>query len=46
MVKKLVNGNINSGYYSMPVTQLAAGLYLCKMETKGYSKTINVLIRK
>lgn len=46
MVKKLVNGNINNGYYSIPVTQLAAGLYLCKMETKGFSKTINVLIRK
>lgn len=46
LVKTLVNRNLSADYYSMPVGQLATGMYLCRMEAKGFVKTINVLLTK
>ncbi len=51
LVRTLVQGNVESGYHSLPVNnekgrQIAAGLYLCRMEAKGFTKTISVVISK
>ncbi len=53
LIRTLVNGAVKAGYHSLPVNgsnkgvyELAAGLYLCKMETKGFCKTINVIVKK
>lgn len=46
LVKTLVNGNIKAGDYSIPVNQLATGLYLLKMEAEGFNKTVNIILTK
>ncbi len=49
MIKTLVNKNYTTGIYTVAVDSrisLAAGMYMCRMETKGYSKTINLLLNK
>ena len=46
LLKTLVNRSLSADYYSMPVGQLATGIYLCRMEAKGFVKTINVLLTK
>ena len=46
LVKTLVNGSINAGYYSIPLHNFATGLYLVKLEAEGYSKTLNIMIAK
>ncbi len=49
-IATLVDGRVKAGFHTIPLTgsglQCASGLYLCKLETKGFSKTINVLIKK
>ena len=46
LVKTLVNRSLSADYYSMPVGQLATGIYLCRMEAKSFVKTINMLLTK
>jgi hypothetical protein len=53
LIRTLVDGNVEAGYHSVRLdragnskSQIAAGLYLCRMEKKGYKKTINVLVKK
>jgi len=53
LIRTLVNGVEKTGYHSLPLNssnssaaKIAAGLYLCKMETKGYTRTVQVLIRQ
>ena len=46
LIKTLVDRSLNADFYSQPVSQLATGLYLCRMEAKGFVKTINVLFAK
>jgi len=52
LVRTLVNGPQNAGFHSIAINthnegkELAAGLYMCLMRTKGFSKTINILMRK
>ena len=46
LVRMLVNENKNSGVYSVPLHDNAKGLYLVKLETEGYSKTLNVMVAK
>lgn len=45
-VEALVNDNIKAGYYSVPLDELAAGVYFLNMEAKGFKKTMNVLLTK
>jgi hypothetical protein len=53
LIKTLVNGNVPAGRYSIPLGSAnngnagtATGLYLCKMVTEGFSKTIAVVLVK
>lgn len=46
LVQTLVNDNVKTGYYSVPLRQLATGLYLCRMEAGKFSKTVNVILTK
>lgn len=53
LVRTLVDGTVKVGYHAIPVNTshngkhvLASGVYLCKINTKGYSKTIDLIIRK
>ncbi len=46
LVQALVNDNVKTGYYSVPLQQLATGLYLCRMEAGKFSKTVNVILTK
>lgn len=53
LVRTLLDGSVKTGYHSIPVNgrnsgmyKLATGLYLCKMKTKGFTKTINVIIKR
>lgn len=44
LIKTLANSNLDAGSYSVPVHDLATGLYLCRMEAGGIKKTINVML--
>ncbi len=53
LVSTLVSGNVKAGYHSISLDKMnrtgqsiAAGMYLCRMETKDFTKTINILFRK
>ncbi len=52
VVRTLVNGPVTSGYHSVTLVnkqagkQLAAGLYICRMHTGGFTKTVNVLLKE
>ena len=53
LVRMVVNENFEPGNYSVGIDKtdnngqrLATGLYLCRLETKGFNKTINVLVSK
>ncbi len=47
-VKTLINKNVKAGRYSIGLDResLSAGMYQCKLVTKGYSKVIGVLLIK
>ena len=49
-VRTLVNDQLTAGSYSVSMERynnnLAAGLYLCRMEAGSFTKTINVAITK
>ncbi len=47
MVKTLLDGTVKPGYYSIQIgnrQRLATGMYHCRMESKGFAKTINMLL--
>ena len=46
LVKTLLHKHVTAGRYTIPVNKLATGMYLCRMEAKGFVKTINVLLTK
>ncbi len=52
MIKELVFSKMNSGYHSINLDafsakgQLAAGVYLCKLKTEGFHKTIAIMVQK
>ncbi|MFC1476431.1 Ser-Thr-rich GPI-anchored membrane family protein [Fibrobacterota bacterium] len=51
LVRTLVSSKLAAGHYSVKIDKLsnqnlAAGLYLCKMEIAGFKKTINVIVAK
>lgn len=47
MVKTLVDGSAKAGYHMLSLNdKIAAGMYLCRMEAKGFTKTINVILTK
>lgn len=53
LVSTLVKGSVKAGYHSISLNKInhrgqgiAAGMYLCSMETKNFTKTITVLLRK
>ncbi len=52
LVRTVVNGPASPGYHRVQLNtpndacNLAAGLYLCRMKTKGFSKTITVLLKR
>lgn len=46
LVRTLVNDNLKADHYAIPVNKLATGLYLCKIKTKGFTKTIRVLLKR
>lgn len=46
LLKTLVNRKVKTGHYSLPITKLANGLYLCKMKTQGYTKIIQLVLTK
>ncbi len=47
MIKTLVNGKVKAGQHMLSIDKkIAAGMYFCRMEAKGFTKTINVLLTK
>ncbi len=53
LIRTLVDGPVAAGYHSVRLdragsgtSQIAAGLYVCRMETKGFTQTIPVLIKE
>lgn len=49
MIKQLVNGSRLAGYHSMKVNSnlnIASGLYLCKMTSGKFTKTVNFKLMK
>ena len=53
LVSTLVKGNVKAGYHSISLDKInptgqriAVGMYLCRMETKNFTKTITILFRK
>lgn len=47
-IKTLVDGTLRTGRHSVNFDEkrLPAGLYICRLETEGFSKTTNIIIRK
>jgi hypothetical protein len=52
LLSTLVNDNVKAGYHSLSLDKianngqkLAAGMYLCRMEAKGFTRTINLLLK-
>jgi hypothetical protein len=48
LVRTILDGNALAGYHSTDIDSRgsAAGLYLCTMKAGGFTKTINVIIRR
>jgi len=46
LIANLIDKKLEAGDYSMSLPSIAAGMYLCRMEGKGITKTINVVVRK
>ncbi len=46
LVKTVIEKRLNPGNYSIPIQQLPNGMYMCRMETKDFVKTINLLLSK
>ena len=51
LIKTLINNKLKAGIHPVKINNfdgktLAAGLYLCKMKTESFTKTISVLIKK
>ena len=51
LIKTLANGKMKAGIHPVKINNfdgktLAAGLYLCKMKTESFTKTISVLLKK
>jgi hypothetical protein len=49
LVKILVNSELETGYYSIDLNtdrSLASGIYLCRLESLNFSKTINIMVDK
>ena len=44
MIKKLIDGKVKAGQHMLLIDKVAAGMYLCRMEAKGFTKTINAII--
>jgi len=52
LVSTLVNGTVTAGYHSLSLDKianngqkLAAGMYFCRMETRGFTRTIGLLLK-
>lgn len=47
-IQTLVDGTLRTGRHSVNFDEkrLPAGLYICRLETEGFSKTTNIIIRK
>ena len=46
LVQTLVNNNVETGYHSVQLPNLANGLYLCKMKAGEFVKSVNVILTK
>jgi hypothetical protein len=49
VVKTLLDGTVKPGYYSIQIgnrQRLATGMYHCRMESKGFAKTIGMLLMR
>ncbi|MBN2037373.1 MAG: T9SS type A sorting domain-containing protein [Chitinispirillaceae bacterium] len=46
LVRMLANKKVNGGDYSVSLPDNARGLYLVRLKTEGYSKTLNMVVAK
>jgi hypothetical protein len=46
LVKTVVSDNVKAGYHSAPLHLVATGLYICRMETGDFTKTVNAVLIK